>query len=363
MWWRAEFAAKMSLMSHTSDAEELEATYSNNAAHSHPASARAPLPTTHETPLDTKPDTAAHAAELARAQVGGNKEQEHNVAPLVVAQSVVIAEAASNSASANLGEAAEQPQLAARPALVVDSRSDVPASGASDDPNANTTGDCTTEAPAEPQEREMPDEAGVVQEVPAPQPRGGEKRSSVVKFSAPGDYDADNNDEDEAGGGTRAARTSTLRSIRSNMSVSMGNRNRAAVSDDEAERIVALMDAADGGGGSGGNDEGYGAEGEDDYAPQQPSLESVATCGAEPPPATGDAHVAAPDPMLAWKAEALRALRGTADGAMTVGALAALAPNPEPGSSYAAHLQTHLIDRLLARWVVEGESIQLCSIA
>ena len=171
----------------------------------------------------------------------------------------------------------------------------------------------------------------------APQPRGSRVRSSV-KFDA-AEVSADD------GGGTGRPTLTARRSIASSLSASMGkSRNRAAVSDAEADDIVSLMDTAsmaaavqdeDGGEDAGGSHEG-GSNG-------------------------ANIMVAAPDPVLAWKAAALRALRESDDGAMTIAALAAYAPNPEPGSSYVAHLQTHLVDRLLARWVVEGESIQLMS--
>ena len=87
----------------------------------------------------------------------------------------------------------------------------------------------------------------------------------------------------------------------------------------------------------------------------------AASCNSEAPPP--NPYATGPDPVLAWKAQVLRTLRGARDGAMTVGALAALAPNPEPGTSFAQHLQEHLIDRLLAKWVVEGEAVQLIEAA
>lgn len=57
--------------------------------------------------------------------------------------------------------------------------------------------------------------------------------------------------------------------------------------------------------------------------------------------------------------QVLRALRTAEDSAMTVCSLAALAPNPVVGTPYADHLNEHLINRDLAKWVVEKESIQL----
>jgi hypothetical protein len=70
-------------------------------------------------------------------------------------------------------------------------------------------------------------------------------------------------------------------------------------------------------------------------------------------------YAVGPDPMMAWKAEVLRTLRNAEDHAMTIASLAALATNPVPGTSYSSHLQEHLVDRKLAIWVVENESIQL----
>lgn len=62
------------------------------------------------------------------------------------------------------------------------------------------------------------------------------------------------------------------------------------------------------------------------------------------------------EPLLV---QVLRALRAADDSTMTIGSLAALAPIPIEGSSYSDHLHEHLIDRKLAKWVVDNESIQL----
>ena len=125
-----------------------------------------------------------------------------------------------------------------------------------------------------------------------------------------------------------------LRVVDAKRSITLDRANtRDPVSDNEADDLVALMDSA----------QPISSDGSDGSAAAAPRN----------PYATG------PDPMLAWKATVLRTLRQTDDGAMTVATLAALAPNPVEGSSYTDHLQEHLIDRVLAKWVVQGESVQL----
>jgi hypothetical protein len=123
-------------------------------------------------------------------------------------------------------------------------------------------------------------------------------------------------------------------------------RNRGQMTDDEAQELVALMDSCD-------HDDDN-----DVHSTDSGHTHRLSTGRG----VANNAYSVMPDPMLAWKAAVLRTLRSTQDGAMTVTSLAALVPNPEPGSSYAAYLQTHLVDRELAKWVVQNESIQLTSV-
>ena len=69
--------------------------------------------------------------------------------------------------------------------------------------------------------------------------------------------------------------------------------------------------------------------------------------------------VVGPSPIMAWKAEAMRAVRSAEDGAMTIQTLMVLAPYPELGDSmYHELVAEHLVARLLVKWVVENESVQ-----
>lgn len=65
------------------------------------------------------------------------------------------------------------------------------------------------------------------------------------------------------------------------------------------------------------------------------------------------------DPVMVWKADVMRALRAADDRSMAVSTLAAQAANPEPATAYHQLVQEHLIDRQLAKWVVENETVQL----
>jgi hypothetical protein len=114
---------------------------------------------------------------------------------------------------------------------------------------------------------------------------------------------------------------------------SRGGRSREAISDDDAGRLCLLMDTE--------------------------SPATVSEPGHTTPTSPYGGFTISPAPYLSWKAGVLRVLRGAPDHAITITALAALMPNPTPGTSYAAQVQTHLVDRLLAKWVVENESLML----
>lgn len=77
-------------------------------------------------------------------------------------------------------------------------------------------------------------------------------------------------------------------------------------------------------------------------------------------PPDGDAPVGmSVDPMMVWKADVLRALRGAEDRTMDISALFSQAPNPNPGIEYSQLVQEHLVNRLLVKWTVENETVQL----
>lgn len=65
------------------------------------------------------------------------------------------------------------------------------------------------------------------------------------------------------------------------------------------------------------------------------------------------------DPVLVWKAAVLRALRSADEGLLTISSLSIQAPSPAPEKPYSEHVREHIVGRLLAKWVVENESIQL----
>lgn len=75
-------------------------------------------------------------------------------------------------------------------------------------------------------------------------------------------------------------------------------------------------------------------------------------------PAPSRPSLFAPDPMMVWKASAMRNLREADDKAMTITMLNACAPNPTPGTPYRQLVQEYLVDRVLATWIVQGESVQ-----
>ena len=143
------------------------------------------------------------------------------------------------------------------------------------------------------------------------------------------------------------------RSITGKMSISiMPRRGRSfAVNDDDAEQMVALMDTNNAG------DDGSTEAGLAPAHSESQDSKTSNTEGAEQHASSVTAFTV--NPVLEWKAAAMRALRSAPDGALTVTTLAALVPNPFSNTSYAGHLQEHLIDRLLARWVVVNESLQL----
>jgi hypothetical protein len=65
------------------------------------------------------------------------------------------------------------------------------------------------------------------------------------------------------------------------------------------------------------------------------------------------------DPVMVWKADALRALSNAPNCTLTLGGLEAKVANPSPENSYMSLVQENLVERNLAKWVVENESIQL----
>lgn len=66
-----------------------------------------------------------------------------------------------------------------------------------------------------------------------------------------------------------------------------------------------------------------------------------------------------PDPLMVFKADVLRALRGAEGNTMSTAELSAQVQNPAPDTPFTQHLQELLVDRQLAKWVVENESLQL----
>jgi hypothetical protein len=137
-----------------------------------------------------------------------------------------------------------------------------------------------------------------------------------------------------------------------------GMRCHEAMPDDDVGRFCGIMDDKEGGVGEGpASDRTTDHSFVDDKVGPSRTVADTAETRAVAPMSFG---ALGPDPMLVWKASVLRTLRGANDCAMTVTALAALVPNMTPGTSYAEQLQTHLVDRLLAKWVIENESLQLC---